>query len=612
MPDDSNGWQFRALARSEQKMDPVQREFFAPQEAAAKLVRESIQNSLDAAIDGKPIRVRFSLRVGGHAAAREGAARFLAGLGPHLEQLDLEEPLAEPAIPYLLVEDFGTRGLTGDPEQNTDPQLPETNSFYWFWRNVGRSGKGGSQRGRWGVGKWVFPATSRISTVFGLTVRDGDARHLLMGHCVLKTHTVDETERAHTGFFASFEEDGFQVPLEDPDDLQQFCAAFGVTRVNESGLSLLIPYPVGDIDGDSLVRAVVLNYFYPILAGELTVEISDGQSFWTVDGSSIADIARQLRWPDADSAVVIADLDLAKWATTRAPTITVDLNHGSGAPRWEDGLLPDDVLAENRVQFEAGARVGLRVEVKVDSVDGQSFPAHFDLWLERDESLSRGRDFYLRDGITVPDNHSLGRGARGMIIVSDNALATLLGDAENPAHTEWREREDAIRNNYRQGVSRVRVVKNALEFVRGLLVRPALGRDETLLNDIFALDDDDDGPPKPRPPRPTPPPGEGAPFTVARFSTGFRVTATKKATFPTTLRVEAAYSVRRGNPFARYDPYDFNLADLGQQITGATARELDANRIVLDVGDENFALIVTGFDPNRDVVVRLSEIGALQ
>ncbi len=83
---------------------------------------------------------------------------------------------------YLAVADFGTRGLTGDP--GAVPELDEDagtrNGYYYFFRNVGRSGKGEGDRGRWGLGKAVLPVSSRIRAIFGLTIRPDDNRPLLL------------------------------------------------------------------------------------------------------------------------------------------------------------------------------------------------------------------------------------------------------------------------------------------------------------------------------------------------------------------------------------------------------------------------------------------------
>ncbi|MFV2038497.1 MAG: hypothetical protein ACC646_12985, partial [Paracoccaceae bacterium] len=45
---------------------------------------------------------------------------------------------------FLVIEDYGTRGLEGDPTQDDDFQPTEANiknDFFYFWRNVGRSKK---------------------------------------------------------------------------------------------------------------------------------------------------------------------------------------------------------------------------------------------------------------------------------------------------------------------------------------------------------------------------------------------------------------------------------------------------------------------------------------
>ena len=65
----------------------------------------------------------------------------------------------------LVIEDFGTTGLTGAVDIKDDGQ------FCGFWRRFGRSNKKQAQGGRWGLGKLVFPSASQVRTVVGLTRR---------------------------------------------------------------------------------------------------------------------------------------------------------------------------------------------------------------------------------------------------------------------------------------------------------------------------------------------------------------------------------------------------------------------------------------------------------
>ena len=187
-------WSFRRMSKSEPNTDTLHGEFFTESDLSGKLVRETLQNCLDASSKTGPVRVRFALSSEPLQADR--ASTYLDGLEKHLASLADEDgfdpalraaalagKLAEMSVPFLAIEDFGTTGLVGDETQYDDwSQQPAIdNSFYWFFRNVGRSGKGEGAAGSWGVGKWVFPNASRINALLALTRRSTDERTLLMG-----------------------------------------------------------------------------------------------------------------------------------------------------------------------------------------------------------------------------------------------------------------------------------------------------------------------------------------------------------------------------------------------------------------------------------------------
>jgi hypothetical protein len=111
-------------------------------------------------------------------------------------------PSSSDVCPFIVFEDFGTIGLQGDVEQYY-PIEGKRNPFYYFVRAEGRSDKGEHERGRWGVGKFVFPRSSRGNTVMCATVRSDDGRRLLIGQTVLKTHSLDGKHYTPDGFSAS-------------------------------------------------------------------------------------------------------------------------------------------------------------------------------------------------------------------------------------------------------------------------------------------------------------------------------------------------------------------------------------------------------------------------
>jgi hypothetical protein len=121
----------------------------------------------------------------------DSQARYLSGLWEHVTSGKSgvsELPKRTEPLSYLVIEDFGTRGLQGDPKQSEDDEAESgpRNDFYFFWRNIGRSKKSATDLGRWGLGKTVFPASSRVNAFFALAVRHDDRRRLLMGQAVTK------------------------------------------------------------------------------------------------------------------------------------------------------------------------------------------------------------------------------------------------------------------------------------------------------------------------------------------------------------------------------------------------------------------------------------------
>lgn len=117
-------WKFRQMTRGEINSDPVQNEFFsntALDSLGDALVRETVQNSLDAGVAGEKICVRFKFCDGKGIGTERG--QYLNGLSPHLRAKSsglINLPDLQDDVDVLIIEDFGTRGLEGDPQQNDD------------------------------------------------------------------------------------------------------------------------------------------------------------------------------------------------------------------------------------------------------------------------------------------------------------------------------------------------------------------------------------------------------------------------------------------------------------------------------------------------------------
>ena len=438
-------WHYRTKAPDEKVRDPIQGEFFSTEaikNPADALVREAVQNAMDATLrggDGQPkevLRVRFFLATGKHALPAKQAAAWFDGSWEHFHASGnglREAPQKTEPCPYLVFEDFTTTGLEGDIHQ-ADPMERVRNSFFYFFRAEGRSGKSGEALGRWGVGKHVFPRSSRANAFFGLSVRANDGERVLMGHSVFKGHHANGKYFCPDGYFGVKKESGLVLPFTDAATLDKFAQDFRVQRTNESGLSVVVPWVDPEITVATLIDAAVRGYFYPILTGALSVTVETPEKTIVIDDSTLDEAALML--PDAESADILNLVELAEWASTCKPQDKVKLAPcDPDCPEWRDDLIPADQLKPVRTALEQGGKVAVRASLTVREKGKAPRPSHFDFYLRKD-GFESGRPVFIREGLIVSDVRSpRARGIRSFVIAEGGALATLLGDAEKPGLT---------------------------------------------------------------------------------------------------------------------------------------------------------------------------------
>lgn len=612
-------WSFRTMSRSELSIDPIQSEFFSTEAIDGHtdaLVREAIQNTLDAVEPGQVASVRFWFSGAENALPAQNG--YLTGLEKHLNAPGSglrSVPNLDAGVPFLLIEDFGTHGLCGDIEQASDK--PGKNHFYYFWRNVGRSGKQGSERGRWGLGKNVFPASSQINTFLGLTIRGEDPTTLLLGQSVLKVHEIDDVRMCPYGYFANVDEnDQFAMPVVDEEELIKFRTDFHLSRTNEHGLSIAVLYPLPEINETGILKAVLRQYFYPIMTGLLSIRLPRNGAELTLDKQSLSQTISEM---DNDFKAELEPLlQIAKWAVTVESPVVVNAPPQGMAPKWNTDAIHDEILSQLRPQFEQGNRLAFEVPVSIKRNSEPEQSSKFRVFLERDLSMQAHRPMFVREGLIITDAvRSKQPGVRALVVADDKPLAALLGDAENPAHTEWQSRSAHFKDRYRHGTSTLTYVKNSVSAIVQMLTQSKDEQDLTALADVFFLVQpptpeekkqvkEKKPKPGPEPPFVEPPePPEPRPLKLSKVEGGFIIAASKPVA---AAHIKAAYEVRRGDAFNRYHPADFEFGKEPIQIVPEQTSVIDQALNQLSVGpfEAGSKVTVTGFDPSRDLAVRVS------
>jgi len=624
----SAGWIFRELRPGYKDRQSTVGEFFssdAIDSLTRALVRESIQNSLDAVIVGsnEPVQVRF--RVG--ATKAKVAMKYFEGGWDHFTArgngLDAPPP-ADSDCRFLIVEDFGTTGLTGDVNQWQEKEDID-NPFYFFFRAEGKTGKKTSERGRWGIGKYVFPRSSDLHAFIALTVRNDDNRRMLMGQAILKSHSVGDRYFTPDGDFGCSAANELVIPEENPNRIEQFASDFGSVRGNRTGLSVMIPWVDEDITYDSLLAFVIEDYFFPILRGDLEVVVSEGVKEIKVTSESLDEVL-QILGGDIETRLR-PTIELSKWARNVAKADHIILHPASREkPKWETTLVPEEQIPTLREDYRAGNRIALTFSLTTRPKKGRpAEDTYFNVYLVND-GIDQGKPIFIRGGIIIPGVKDYPTtGCRSIVLIEDGPLAQLLGDSENPAHTEWQKDSEHFRNNYYFPKMYIEFVTYAVSrFVRTLNESDEQPNNE-LLQDIFfvpkkptTIEPKDKSRPRKRnkgaviTPDPKPEPALKR-FTLSRIAGGFTITqGAKGSVVPSALRVAVAYDRRRGSPLKKYEPMDFQLeaSPIIIETEEAVISDYTGNRMIARPSAPEFKIKVTGFDENRDLFidVRAKEI----
>lgn len=609
-------WYFRDISDDPSEKELTQLDQFNNDEVglAEALVRETIQNSTDArASAGSSVTVRFSIVRPQSERHRQVFRDIVAGLAPHLNACDFPVPAAGDAVQLLVIEDFGTTGLTGSVEEKDDEQ------FSGFWRRFGRSNKKeGSKGGRWGLGKLVFPSASAVRTVVGLTRRiDDNAREWLMGQAVLRNHTVDGSERDSVGFWCRSEGRKKGMPSDDRELCGALREAARLTRDRQPGLSLIVPYALPDITQELLLAAALRNYYFPILTGRLAVCVNATEvTAQTFDGAASS-------LPEGTLSRAVLDfVRHIQNCRDMEPQLLIPQSWQTSVTGITGELLGPEAARNLRDSFMSGGLIFARAPLSFRDRTGQEFKTGVDLFFKRTQPGERGQTLVVRGAISVltegkrsnfPDCHAA-------LIADDEPISRLLGDAENPAHTQWNERAEKLRNGWQSGWRVLRRVRAALPEFHALISERVERDDRLAFLDFFSVPKAERSSGRRRQPlgRPPPlPPAKPKPFRIDKRKGGFAILPAAPAEpggFPLTIHVTCAYDVLSGNPFKRFSEFDFDLFKaqrgtprsdgfLSIVLRNAHCWPTQPNKADVRADGPDFMVEIVGFDRNRDLVI---------
>lgn len=586
-------WVFKPMEPGIPERNPRETEFFRITSPSEAVVREFIQNSLDARTNNEE---DVRIKIGFHRIISKNIDEFLGDeLKKHLIACGfLKDNHFPENIPCLLLEDFGTTGLNGD----YDPGAGAGN-FYNFWWREGISEKTQGKAGRWGLGKTTFHIISKIRTFLGLTVRN-DGETLLMGKTLLKTHMVDNKRYHYFGYFC----DGDSKPISDRALIEKLKNNFGITRRNEKGLSLAILIPVDEINFDSILKAVIQHFYYPLLKGTLKVDIKEDIREKSINMDTLIEIASRINWEETEwEGINIKEiLEFVREGIAITPTQLEieDMDNPEINEKSFGNQLPE--LKKN-IQEKKAFKLQVPVVIKRHNSDRREITS-FDIILKKFPELKKSFEGYFRSGILISELKQLGaRSVAGLLIADEKPVCEFLGDCETPAHTAWNERTEGFAEKYINAARILRFIKKSMVNIINIIDEPSSEKKTDFLIDIFHIEEDSTWPPPP-------PPNKKKPviFNIYKNQNGFNIVLNPqeidKIRLPLSAVVKMAYDTFRGNPFKQYEKFDFDVeSTLNISAKDCNIKRSKLNEIKIEITGKEFELNVTGFDPNRDLVI---------
>lgn len=597
------------------------------------LLREVLQNALDARVPSAP-QVEVTLGIRSLSGA---AGNFMNTLisNEHLQRFNESVPHLHRAQPAavkscLIVEDFGTSGLTGSLD---NPDLDgKGQNWNAFWFREGEGGKEhGSGNGGAGQGKITYFSTSGIRTIFGYTVRNDNMDEALFGASSFLRDYDFEGHKwkrdAYWGIWKGKAPEQRVLPVQAGDAIEQFRQHLGVRRASgQPGLSLIIPAPK-EIDAMEALQITIAEFFVPIFRGDLVVKVGGT----TIDRTSITSLADQHLTDERARALHTCTTKgfrefLVQSSDRSANNDVVVAKLVESAGKLTEATFSVEQLAQLRDEFQSEKQIAVRFPLLVKPRTGFAIECDFDVHLVCPVDLDMPEQALIRRDLLIGEE-PIGAGrlrfrARGLTLVNNLELSKLLLSAEEATHLRWNTKLPRLSEYYKSGDTVVAIVRNAMVKLLEVLTEGDLKRDFKLLSKYFSAPGSASAVPakgkkmpqgkQPKESGEIPPPRPKL-LAIDALSDGCRVRpatvdSLAEAKLPLQVSVEFAYEGLDKDAFSEYDPLDFDLNDKAFVVVGkgCTIRSKELNEIAFTVENPSFEMKLSGFDQNLRLRMRLN------
>lgn len=278
------------------------------------IVRESIQNALDAAIEGRPVtRVDYEL---GNFNAQS--------LNRHFDEISAELNQRFPdQAEFLSIRDSETCGLTGD-YRSDDSEVLNKSNFQKLVFSIGKNQEADGAGGSWGLGKTSYFRMGIGIVIYYTRVKNGaEYEERLIASLIESPKDNDRLLKSSNrgiAWWGTYDEsDGNKIfPITDHRQILEILNVFGLPgyESDETGTTIIVPYLKNfkdvdfkdenaqdkklpwEVDRERAIVTAVQRWYSPRLMNDIYAKkIGNSQLVCTLNGGEPIGLFQNLEKP---------------------------------------------------------------------------------------------------------------------------------------------------------------------------------------------------------------------------------------------------------------------------------------------------------------------------
>ena len=460
-------WNFRIKRLGDPSTPPKSGEKFehkpvgVPIEAILSfyLIGEGSQNIEDANLNhDKPARCKISIK---EIENNEEIKKLMLPIKKHTQiknddttsdyQGDIDM-FDSKKIKCLVIEDFDTTGILGDPER-PHALLPneKPNNWYGFFHNVGKSPKKNEvgTSGSEGEGKQVFSYASRCSTFFVNTYQSDTKNEYFMGMCMMGSHNEYEKEYLPLSHFGKIKneenkDEAIDTPITN-GDVSKYKNLFGIER-KEFGTTIIIPFVKEEITKEHLIAQSINRLKYIISNNKIILDIC-GE---IINSENLKEVIKKY-CPDKFENLS-KYLDFLNEIKSNNYNIYKANTSPNDQSLTDDNFNKDDII-NIKSDYENGKIINVEVPVviKKKEKDAESENSSFNIYIQKSNSFE-GEDDLVRGSLPIYEQSVFrNKNSYGLCLISKDNITSLVRDAEGANHLKLLEQRSKLKDNYEKG-----------------------------------------------------------------------------------------------------------------------------------------------------------------